>query len=314
MEKLSYIQAIPSTETENKQPIFYPELLSKIKERTIIGQLLQQQPPRWSTGQELSDQEHCELYTINSDIIPEPYTGLKQDLTENPISDADNFGHLELTYRVGKEIMADKERNGFNFPDGDKYFQHLNLANLLHDLQEAYVGDKLKKDLEFKLKEHELFDGEVREQLRYILPLKDFDDNFTEIFRILFAEKKLDKLGVINEDLIRRFDVGDIVARTTDKYRDLNELYETIHRVTFMMAVLSNKDTSDASLGLKYDVMQNTFKDLHNSAYKSEFIRLFINHNESQIRECINLGFSGRVKLWLLKNNRPFKEPSTILN
>jgi hypothetical protein len=296
-ERLNYIHAIPSSETINKQPVFYSELLKKIKDFTIVGKMLQAQPPRWSTGQELPDDEHIKLYTIDPNLIPDEYGGFKQDLIERPISDADSFGHLELTQKIGQQILADKNRNGFNFMDGDIYFQHLNLANLLHDLQEAWVGDALIKDLEFKLEEHRLFDGELREELRFCLPLIDFDKKYTETFRILFAEHKLDKLGVTEEDLIGLFSQEDIKARQEPFYKYLYELYEMVHNVTFTMAVLSNKDTSDSSLGLKYDVMQNTLKKLINSGHQSEFIRLFVNKNEGLIREAINLGNNNKVKL-----------------
>lgn len=313
MEQLQHTYYIPAQETVNNQPILYTEILDSVKE-TKIGQLLAQQPPRWSTGQELSDEAHKAKYYIDPAIIPNNYGGLAQDLIETPLSDADSFDHMQLCLKIGQILLNENQQRNITKPDRD-YLIGLNLANVLHDIQEAYVGDRIDKDLKFKLEEHRLFDGEVREELRPILQIKDYDRVFTEAFRTLFAEKKLDtKYGVTKADLEPFFNYTDIVSRHDPKYRNMNELYESAHNVTFFLAVLSNKGLSLADLGLKYDVMQNTLPRLINDGNHIEFVTQFVNHNQDKIRRCLDLGNKTIIRDWLLENGRTHKLPSEILN
>jgi 5'-deoxynucleotidase YfbR-like HD superfamily hydrolase len=313
MEQLTHTYYIPAQETVNNKPILYTEILDKIKQ-TKIGELLAQQPPRWSTGQELSDQEHIAKYYIDPAIIPPNYGGLAQDLVEQPLSDADSFDHMQLCLKIGQILLNENQQRQVTKPDRD-YLIALNLANVLHDIQEAYVGDSITKDLQFKIQEHKLFDGEVREELRPILQIRDYDRVFTEAFRTLFAERKLStKYGVTRADLSPFFNKEDIDSRQNSKYVNMNELYESAHNITFFLAVLSNKSNGIADWSLKYDVMQNTFKRLHNDGGHIQFVTDFINHNYSLIKQSINFGNFTEVKKWLENNGRSYKQPNKILN
>jgi len=313
MEKLTHNYYIPSNETVNNKPIVFTEVLDQVK-KTMMGQMLANQPPRWSTDQRLSDDEHIVNYITNPDLIPEQYSGFKQDLIETPLSDADSFDHMQLCLKVSQIIMLEEQNKTYKEFDRE-YLIAMNLANGLHDIQEAYVGDSITKDLAFKIEEHRLFDGEVREQLRPILPIKDFDKVLTEAFRVLFAEKKLDtKYGVTRADLEPLFEVADINSRNNTKYRDMNELYESAHNVTFFLGVLSNKGNHISDFALKYDVMQNALPKLFNDGHHIEFIRHFLNHNENKIRECVNYGKLSVVEKWLKDNGRKFTAPKNILN
>lgn len=313
MEQLQHTYYIPSQETTNNQPILYTEILDRVKE-TKIGKLLASQPPRWSTGQETDNQSHVNKYYVDPAIIPTNYGGLAQDLKDKPLSDADGFDHMQLCLKIGQIILNEDQQRLITKPDRD-YLIAMNLANGLHDIQEAYVGDSITKDLKFKLEEHRLFDGEVRGQLRPILQIRDYDRVFTEAFRVLFAEKKLDtKYGVTRSDLEPLFEVADINSRHEPKYRNMNELYESAHNVTFFLAVLSNKSNGIADLGLKYDVMQNALPRLMNDGQHIQFITDFVNHNKNKIISYMELGEKTIIRDWLLEQGRKYKKPSEILN
>lgn len=200
--QLAYLRFIPAGETNDNRPRLYSDVFKAIK-NSSLGELFKKQAPRWPMGYKGDSREHIAKYIIDPEIVPNFYAGFKQDLIETPISDSDSLEHMLLVQKVGQILLAEIDeqnptnnlyfnledlKNGFEL---NEYLMVLNLTHLTHDLQEAFVGDSTSKSPEFKIREHLLYNIEVRKVLKEVLPLKSFDKVFDEMFKILFAEEKL---------------------------------------------------------------------------------------------------------------------------
>jgi hypothetical protein len=227
-------------------------------------------------------------YSISEKIIPESLSLLKQEVSQfqfvDKPSDADGFGHLWITTQLMKQaILCEYESHSTNNLEKQKFTESdiiaLILVGALHDIHEGITGDKVAKDIHFKIEEFKVWYEKIYttakkllfEKLMFIWDGDKIERLLNKTFLILLSEGKLEDLfskdvsleGTSLDKLLTSKEIPQpfVRARKYEKFKFLNHFYEKVHTLTFLVAVLSslenNPNTTASCLALVYDVLRN---------------------------------------------------------
>ena len=334
----------------------FNEFLDEIIINNDTGQNLIYASPRWVMAQheDEDDASFKDRCIINPSFFQTP--GIVRDQEEALYSDADPIGHLKLVGMLAKDFVNANNLNNtgllraYSVVDKEDLPKLLTLASLFHDYHEgdAEVGDKIKKDKEFKLKElittyrTTLYD--IKKEYEK-LALANGDDNkvlkdienknklFDRVFLVLLSDPKLEeKYGISLEDVVSYFkdngegDISNLIKplkKEKNTYKETAEILERLHQLSFLMAALSMKERELEDKSIDYDTRALKFEACARSLsalYKilgeqrDNYCPIFLLNNTSNISDVLRTGRDIKVQLSLAKNGRDIINPDIFLS
>jgi len=259
---------------------------------------------------------------------------LRDALLCNLGNQQENNSHNDLINTVISELKTDfirpeKTTEEAQFSAKKLFAEVTALTMLMHDLHEFKDGDSTSKDANFKRGElysiysetcprllqkyrDDLQKEDVSNQEKESLFLQ-FRYKVLEMFKIFTREQKLQKKYQISDESIvdlfaeKNYDTGifgksidEILDESnTDLYRNWSQVYEQLHDMTFLSAVISSSiktkpttplDQLGRDRAMQFDVLQNALTHMFlidesdkSLSYKLPYQRDFMSKNSEQI-------------------------------